>query len=331
MTTEGDFVRADLAHRRHTPALISRPDLTGTGVGLRRRDGVLTDERVLKVFVMHKRPLNELRPGMALPKTVATEAGEARIDVEEMPTPRIPPLHSHPRSPATDLAEARLQVPRRPAVGGSSVAHHRFPVGSVALGVIDLLTGAPCVLSCNHVLAQLDQALAGDLVLQPSFADGGGLPLSAIGHVLRWTDVRFGGPANVVDAALAVCPPGIAISYVDGIGPIEAIAPGVELGATVRKVGRATGLTSGRVFTVSGTFKANYAALGFGNTPALFVDQIGVDLPCGYGDSGSLLVDSDDRAVGLLFAASDLHHAWFNPFHAVAAALAIGLMPRGMH
>jgi hypothetical protein len=328
MTAQRDHARAAAAHRAHAPQLIARPDVTGAGVGLRRRDGALTEERVMKVYVTHKRPLNELRAGTALPRTIATEVGEATIDVEEMPVPKIPPMHPPARGVATGLAEARLRVPRRPAVGGSSIAHHLFPVGTIALGVTDLLTGAPCVLSCNHVLALLDHALAGDPVLQPSFADGGALPISAIGQVLRWTNVRFGGPPNRADAAIAACPPGIAVSYVDGIGPIEAIAPAVELGETMRKVGRATGLTSGRVATVSGTFKGNYALLGFGNTPALFVDQIVVDMECGYGDSGSLLVDSQNRAAGLLFAATDRRHTWFNPFNAVAAALNIGLMPR---
>ena len=327
MTAIRDFALAHAAHLQHGQGLIARPDVTGTGVGLRRRAGALTEERVLKVYVAHKRPLGELHSGAALPSMLATASGEAAVDVEEMPVPRIPPMHAHPPSAASALAVARLQVPRRPAVGGASLAHHRFPVGTVALGVLDLLSGAPCLLSCNHVLAQLDQALFGDLVLQPAFADGGELPGSAVGRVLRWTDVRFGGPANLADAAIAICAPGMAVSYVDGIGPIATISPGVALGEMMRKVGRSSGLTQGRVIVTNGTFKANYAMLGFGNTPALFVDQIVVDLPCGYGDSGSLLVDSQNRAAGLLFAAADLHHTWFNPFHAVAAALGIGLLP----
>jgi hypothetical protein len=325
MTAQQEFARAHAANRRHAADLISRADVTGVGIGLDRRGGKLTEQRVLKVYVAHKRPLNDLRPGRVLPRTIATDEGEVKIDVEEMPIPKIPPMHL-PRGEVA-MAEARLRVQRRPAVGGSSVAHHLFPVGTVALGVLDLLTGDPCVLSCNHVLAQLDGAVVGDPVLQPSQADGGALPGSVIGLVRRWTNVRFGGPANLADAAIAACPPGIAVSYVDGVGPITAISPGVELGEKVRKVGRASGETAGRVIAIRGSFKANYAMLGFGNTPALFTDQIVSDLECGYGDSGSLLLDSQNRAAGLLFAATDLRHTWFNPFHHVADALGIGLLP----
>lgn len=327
MSAMRELAKAHAAHSEHTRSLMARQDVTGMGVGLRRRGGALTEERVLKVYVAHKRPMNDLRSETALPHTVPTAMGDAAIDVEEMPVPRIPPMHPHTPSHASRLAAARLRVARRPAVGGASLAHHTFPVGTVALGVIHLASGAPCLLSCNHVLAQLDQALYGDPVLQPAFADGGALPISAVGRVLHWSDVRFDGTANLVDAAIAICTPGMAVSYVDGIGPIQAISPGVTLGETVRKVGRSSGLTEGRVVVTHGTFNANYTMLGFGNTPALFVDQIVVDLACGYGDSGSLLVDSQNRAAGLLFAAADRHHTWFNPFHAVAAALGIGLIP----
>ena len=330
-----ELAKVRLAHQRHASQLISRPDVTGVGVGLRRRAGSVTDEHVLKVYVAHKRSLEDLPESAVLPTSLSTSHGDTAVDVEEMPVPKIPPMHK-PSVP-TAIAEARLRVPRRPALGGASIAHHQFPVGTVALGVVDLLTGMPCLLSCNHVLAQLDQAVAGDIVLQPAFADAGGFPMSVVGRVLRWTNVQFGGSPNHADAAIAVCQPGMAASYVDGIGQIEGISPGVELGERVRKVGRTTGLTEGRVIALNATFKANYALLGFGNTPALFVDQIVVDLACGYGDSGSLLVDNQNRAAGLLFAAADhrttaghhLHHTWFNPFGTVAAALRIGLLPRG--
>jgi hypothetical protein len=188
-----------------------------------------------------------------LPDTLEAPDGEASVDVEEMLPPSIPPLHA----PGVDttMAEARLRVPRRPAVGGASIAHHAFPVGTVALGVRHRQTGAHCILSCSHVLSQLGAAQLGDEVLQPAPDDGGMLPLSVIGRVLSWTPVVFGGvERNMTDAAIAACAPGQVRSWVEGIGAITGVAPPIELlGKRVSKVGRATGLTSGIVTVVGAT------------------------------------------------------------------------------
>jgi hypothetical protein len=317
--------REEAAFRHHYAALLNRPDVTGVGMGLRKRDGRLTDEKVLKVFVAHKRKGSDLPSGAVLPPTLAAPSGTVAVDVEEMLPPDIPPLHA-PRVDTT-MAEARLRVPRRPAVGGASVAHHAFPVGTVALGVRHRQSGAHCILSCNHVLSQLGAAQLGDEVLQPAPLDGGVWPSSIIGWVLRWTPVVFGGVArNMTDAAIANCGPGEVRSWVDGIGAITGLAPSIEAGARVRKVGRATGLTSGIVTAVGAAVRPNYAPLGFGETPALFVNQIVADIECAYGDSGSLLVDEENRAVGLLFGGTRSGHTWFNPFHAVCEALDIELL-----
>ena len=57
-----------------------------------------------------------------------------------------------------------------------------------------------------------------------------------------------------------------------------------------------------------------------------FVNQIVADIECAYGDSGSLLVDEENRAVGLLFGGTRSGHTWFNPFNAVCEALDIELL-----
>jgi hypothetical protein len=321
--SDGDTPEA--VHRRHHAALLNRPGVTGVGLGLRKRDGQLTDEVVVKVFVAHKQKETHLAAAAVLPRTLTAPEGAIGVDVEEMLPPDIPPLHP-PRVDAT-MAEARLRVPRRPAVGGASVAHHAFPVGTVALGVRHRQSGAHCILSCSHVLSQLGAAHRGDAVLQPASADGGALPWSLIGQVVGWTPVAFGGgESNVADAAIAICAPGQARSWVDGIGPITEVAPAVKPGARVHKVGRATGLTSGIVTVVGASVRPNYAALGFGATPALFVNQIVAEIPCAYGDSGSLLMDEKNRAVGILFGGTRQGHTWFNPFDAVCAALDITLL-----
>jgi hypothetical protein len=318
----------EATYRHHATDLLNRPGVTGVGFGLRRRNGKLTDEVVVKVFVAHKRREGDMPAGAVLPKTLdAPRGASARVDVEEMTTPDIPPLHTPDAD--TSSAESRLRVARRPAVGGVSASHHAFQVGTVAIGMRDRRSGAPCILSCSHVLAQLGNAYPGDAVLQPAPIDGGAVPLATFGSVLRWTPLQFGGTArNLADAAIAACAPGQALSWVDGIGTIKGVAPMTSIwhGEPVRKVGRTTGLTTGVVYTF-GAVRANYRGLGFGETPALFVNQILAEISCGYGDSGSLLVDSENRAAGLLFGASpDGKTTWFNPFEVVCSALDISLL-----
>jgi hypothetical protein len=318
----------EATYRHHAVDLLNRPGVTGVGFGLRRRNGKLTDEVVVKVFVAYKRREGDMPGGAVLPKKLdAPQGASAYVDVEEMTAPDIPPQHVPDADTAS--AESRLRVARRPAVGGVSASHHRFPVGTVAIGMRDRRNGAPCILSCSHVLSQLGNAYPGDTVLQPSPIDGGAEPLATFGSILRWTPLQFGGTGrNLADAAIAACAPGQAMSWVDGIGTIKGVAPMASIahGEPVRKVGRTTGLTTGVVYTF-GAVRANYRGLGFGDTPALFVNQILAEISCGYGDSGSLLVDSENRAAGLLFGASpDGKTTWFNPFDVVCSALDISLL-----
>lgn len=314
------------AHARHHWRLIRQPGVTGVGIGLRRKGGVLTDEIVVKVFVAHKRPLEELPAGHLIGPTLMSDLGPAEVDIEQLAAPSVPPVHLPARH--SPEAEARLRVPRRPAVGGVSIAHHLFPVGTIALGVRHRATGTHCVLSCNHVLSLLDGSYFGAPVLQPAPIDGGVRPLSDIGGVFGWARIAFDGSENRVDAALASCRAGDARSWVDGIGAVREIGPPLEPGDPVHKVGRTTGLTRGKVISIGTTVHANYRAIGFGYTPALYVDQIVCDLECAYGDSGSLLLDRHNRAVGLLFGAVP-GATWCNPFDIVVTDLGIELIGQG--
>ena len=61
-----------------------------------------------------------------------------------------------------------------------------------------------------------------------------------------------------------------------------------------------TGLTSGEITQVDATVRVGY---GMGNT-ATFTDQLIAGPMSSGGDSGSAVLDEDDRVVGLLFAGS---------------------------
>ncbi|MCK4820879.1 hypothetical protein KA005_34255, partial [bacterium] len=84
----------------------------------------------------------------------------------------------------------------------------------------------------------------------------------------------------------------------------------VDLGEAVKKSGRTTGLTSGRILTINATIQVQY-----GNGVVTFKDQLVSTNMSQPGDSGSVLLNEDNKIVGLLFAGSDqatIYNRFFN-------------------
>ena len=67
--------REEAAYHHHHAALLSRPGVTGVGLGLRKRGGRLTDEVVVKVFVAHKRQKADLPASAVMPATLEAPQG----------------------------------------------------------------------------------------------------------------------------------------------------------------------------------------------------------------------------------------------------------------
>lgn len=74
-----------------------------------------------------------------------------------------------------------------------------------------------------------------------------------------------------------------------------------QLGQNVQKSGRTTGLTRGQVRVIKAAVKVGFS----GGRTALFTNQIVTSKMGEPGDSGSLLVNLKNYAVGLLFAGGD--------------------------
>jgi hypothetical protein len=52
------------------PQLLAQPGVTGVGVGFREKDGKLTDEIVIRVYVQDKRPLAEVPAKLRIPSAI---------------------------------------------------------------------------------------------------------------------------------------------------------------------------------------------------------------------------------------------------------------------
>ncbi len=108
---------------------------------------------------------------------------------------------------------------------------------------------------------------------------------------------------NVVDCATArPVDPGVIVDDIIGIGRVSGTEE-PRVGMSVRKSGRTSGLTSGDVTATGVTIKVDLSD----EESALFSDQAVADMLSKPGDSGSLVLNTDNKAVGLLFAGSETY------------------------
>ncbi|MFQ5737958.1 MAG: hypothetical protein ACE5JX_03015 [Acidobacteriota bacterium] len=171
------------------------------------------------------------------------------------------------------------------------------------------------ILSNNHVLGAIgptlcpDTAPIGTAVLQPGNLDigfdPGPDPFYVVGNLAAKIALKFSaGSINLIDSAIASTTTADADTMILGIGnPAPSVAFAAP-GDAVVKAGRTTGVTSGTVASVNGSFNVNYGA---GCGTARFIRQVEVT-PGSFssgGDSGSAILNSASRApVALLFAGS---------------------------
>jgi hypothetical protein len=200
------------------------------------------------------------------------------------------------------------QMRQRPLLLGCSVGHHKITAGTLGAFVLHKQTQRTVILSNNHVLADEDRGKVGDAILQPGAYDKGNARAHKVGTLLNF--VKLKSSANLTDAAIATL--GEKIPYdgstLTGLGKLAGLRPSpIEPGTTVMKVGRTSGLTRGRVTAI----EVDNVVVGFDKGELSFDSQIEIEgadeEPFSRpGDSGSLIVDEDRRACGLLFAGGDV-------------------------
>ncbi len=316
--------------------LLRRENVIGVAVGHKVVAGRETDEPCIVVYVDHKESEDALRPRDLVPKNV----DGVRTDVVATGPIRALPL--------LETLAVSHTAKVRPAPGGVSIAHERVTAGT--LGILAHRTsGEPVILSNNHVLANSNEGRAGDLILQPGPYDGG-KPKDAIARLAEFVPIAFSerelgglarlvekgfgallapmglglrrlpsGKTNLVDAAIATpLAPDLVAPDILEIGPVSGTAA-ASLDTKVKKSGRTTGLTRGRVTGLEATVEVDY-----GGKTAVFRGQIVSDVTSKGGDSGSLIVNDSNRAVGLLFAGGATTTI-LNPIDAVLAALGLRL------
>jgi hypothetical protein len=198
----------------------------------------------------------------------------------------------------------------RPVPIGVSVGHQDITAGTIGCQVF---RGDAChkdyyILSNNHVLANYNNGFAFDPILQPGKVDGGTVANDVIGYLEDWQPLVFSETAtNTMDAAIAYTSEGLSAQAtpIDGYGKPRSVPLTASLNLAVKKYGRTTRLTTGRVALLGVTVQVNYTA-----GSATYVNQMLIsgdnNSPFSQGgDSGSLVVASTGvnarRPVALLF------------------------------
>lgn len=212
--------------------------------------------------------------------------------------------------------------------GGDSIGYGAPSSGTgTAACVLSDILGNQLVLTCNHVIAELNAAKRKiDPVWSPGSLDGGSAADKA-GALDDFEDILFGGVrSNSMDAAIAKPDPNTLLSRSigGGIGIVGGVDPAPKLNMTVKKFGKSTGLT-----VADYVFGNMSLIVPYASGQALFMGQHGIVDSGGSafakpGDSGSLVVNGSNEAFGLLFAiASTGDVAVVNPIDPILTRFAL--------
>jgi hypothetical protein len=326
-----DYVRLVRGFNTFT-RLLRSAWINGYAVGRKVANGRTLNALCISVFVNKKLGLRRLPVASRIPQSIRLPDERSEDGVLEF---------------ITDVREARFSSleyigRERPARSGISIGHANTTAGTLGGLVRDKVSGNVAILSNNHVLADSNEAVVGDSVLQPGPADGGTLPADRIATLTRFVPIDFSGDAqNRVDCAIATPENAgdVAWNTID-IGPetpqTARVLGADDFGVSLQKSGRTTEHTEGVVDALFATAQVQYDPF----RQATFVDQIIASQPPARapfsdgGDSGSLVYDSDKRVVGSLFAGSqgsdgEPATTIINPINFVLSQLDIGLLIPG--
>lgn len=306
---------------RYKKQFFDMKNVIGIGYGCKEKNGKKTNEEAIVVLVERKLPLSSLNRKDLIPHSIE----DYRTDVIEIGKLRM-----------LETRTSRI----RPAQPGISIGHYKISAGTLGAIVKDKKSRKSMILSNNHVLANIsnghdNRAKIGDPILQPGVYDDGAKPNDVIANLEKFIPIRRGTGepqckiaiavekianylvhiirphytvkffkqegVNLVDCALAR-PKSIkdVNSEILGIGKVKGIKE-PEVGMKIRKSGRTSGITKGEIKAINASVKVNMED----KEVASFDDQFVATAMSKPGDSGALVLDGENNAIGLLFAGSD--------------------------
>jgi hypothetical protein len=160
-------------------SLLAKENVVGVATGFKEDKSAESGELSVVVLVAQKKPLAALSAEDVVPPTI----DGVRTDVYEVGYLR-----------AFDTPRDRF----RPVIpSGVSFGHYKITAGTLGTIVTDRTTGEKLILSNNHVLANSNDALVGDAILQPGPTDGGQNPADMVAQLERFVALRYIGEPDV--------------------------------------------------------------------------------------------------------------------------------------
>ena len=226
-----------------------------------------------------------------------------------------------------ELSHHSLNEKKLPLQFGYSIGPSNFkPTGTAGCLVKDKL-GNYYILSNNHVLSDYGKLPIGTPILHPAMRDGGSYPEDLIAILSKVSPILFSSEfegkefLNYVDCAIAkVINPALVTKKIALIGSVKGVVD-PELNLNIKKVGRTSELTTGKISMLDGLVKIQTHT----QDDVIYHNQI-ITTPISQpGDSGALVLDENNNAVGLLFGGGN-GTAFVNPIKSVLTALDVSIV-----
>ncbi|KEI16971.1 hypothetical protein [Clostridium haemolyticum] len=283
---------------------LNKVNVVGVGLGYKTINGICSYIPCIKVFVSNKINFNNLSNNDLIPsryKGIQTDVVKANFSIPYYLTAKI-----------------------RPTLCGYSVGPEKSTkTGSIGCLVTDGFSRF--LLGNNHVFAKTNFLEIGTPIIQPSYEDKGKSKVDVVANLAKIIPIKFGSilkkEENYVDCAIArlteksIASPKIAIIDMPPRGVTNP-----KVNQLVKKVGRTTGISTGRILAINTTQKIEY-----GIRSALFKNQIVTTPMAEAGDSGALLLDYNNYAVGLLLGGSELCSI-YNNINDVLSLLSVAII-----
>lgn len=290
------------------------PRVQGMGIATRSGDSRVRQPLVLKVYM--ERPDAKVRKRIPDRMRVPGLDDAVELEIEYVGLVRA---HATP-------AYVRHDTPARP---GDAIGPAFAEGGTGTFGCVVLPREAPkrpCILSAAHVLAP-DGELPGSAVHFPSLKLQGDRAARRLGTLLRAVQpvLGVGNFGNVVDAAIAtVDDPASVDAAIHLIGAPRGVSSRSERTLPVRKVGAISGYSTGRVVDLDARVRIHYPNGEAGFSELICCTDVGEE-----GDSGSLVVNSENEAIGLHIAGGTYKNrpsSFVTPIQRVLGALDVDLV-----
>lgn len=247
--------------------LMAVPGVTKVGIGIKETEGQLTGETVFRVYVIEKKPSDELAPSERIPK----EIRGFKTDV----------IVVRPEYPEDDDSKYRPVKP-----GGQINRQDSDEVGTLGF-FAHLFSDDSVVLVSNHHVLYGSGGADGKEIGQPMYSSSCCCTCGDIAANVHGINRAH------IDVGIARLKSGVARNdRIKQIGMITGIASAVA-GEAVKKRGRTTELTNGNVTNLT---------LDAGGTKILDVEvktNNGQDRFSRGGDSGSALLNASNQIIGL--------------------------------